>query len=122
MNSACPGNDFVITNAGGFRTTWFPGIIQYQHFYNMFPFANTLVSFEISGKELIDVLTIVQSGKDGFYPTYGLKQTVSLAGNGTRRFIKATFSDGSEIEPTKNYKGLSLKFLMDGGDDFKDIK
>jgi 2',3'-cyclic-nucleotide 2'-phosphodiesterase (5'-nucleotidase family) len=28
MNSAYPGNDFVIINSGGFRTTWVPGIIQ----------------------------------------------------------------------------------------------
>lgn len=50
MNEACPGNDFVIMNSGGFRTTWYPGAIKYFHYYNMFPFSNTLVSFEMNGK------------------------------------------------------------------------
>lgn len=44
MNAAVPGCDVVIINAGGFRTTWVPGVIQYQHFFNMFPFNNTINS------------------------------------------------------------------------------
>lgn len=59
VHNAIPSSDFVILNSGGFRTTWVPGIIQYQHFYNMFPFDNTLKSFDILGKELIDMLTVV---------------------------------------------------------------
>ena len=38
MNAALPGNDAVILNTGGFRSIWFPGVLQYQHFFNMFPF------------------------------------------------------------------------------------
>jgi 2',3'-cyclic-nucleotide 2'-phosphodiesterase (5'-nucleotidase family) len=49
MHDAVPDSDFVIINPGGLRTEWFPGWVQYQHFYNMFPFNNFLVSFEISG-------------------------------------------------------------------------
>ena len=50
MYAAVPGMDIVIINAGGFRSTWIPGAIQYQHFYNMFPFNNYIVSFEINGQ------------------------------------------------------------------------
>jgi 2',3'-cyclic-nucleotide 2'-phosphodiesterase (5'-nucleotidase family) len=95
MNSAVPGNDFVIINAGGFRSTWTPGILQFQHFYNMFPFTNTINSFEMTGKELLDTLSIIQVGSNGFYPTYGLKQTVSLSRNGVKRFIDAKFYNGT---------------------------
>ena len=35
IDMAFPDNDFVLLNEGGFRTVWFPGILQYQHFYNM---------------------------------------------------------------------------------------
>jgi len=45
MNSVVPEADVVIIPTGSLRTIWTPGIIQYQHFYNMFPFDNTLVSF-----------------------------------------------------------------------------
>lgn len=50
MHNAIPKSDFVILNSGGFRTSWVPGIIQYQHFYNMFPFDNIIKSFDITGK------------------------------------------------------------------------
>lgn len=49
MHAAVPECDVVILNAGGFRTTWVPGVIQYQHFYNMFPFNNTITSVEMTG-------------------------------------------------------------------------
>ena len=76
IQTIVPDADFVLINAGGLRTTWFPGIIQFQHFYNMFPFTNYLYTFEIIGKQLVDTLTIVQSGSKGYYPTKGLVQTV----------------------------------------------
>jgi len=49
MLDAVPSAEFVIVNPGGLRAEWFPGFIQEQHFYNMFPFTNTLVSFDILG-------------------------------------------------------------------------
>lgn len=36
-------------------------------------------------------------------------------------FISAKFINGTEIDPTKTYKGATVDFLLDGGDDFKDI-
>lgn len=122
MNEAVPGCDAVILNAGGFRTTWVPGIIQYQHFYNMFPFANVVNSIEMTGQELIDTLTIIQSGEKGFYPTYGLSQIVSLSKvTGVKRFVSAKFYNGSAIDPAQNYRILTVTFLTNGGDDFKNV-
>lgn len=121
MNAAVPGADAIIINSGGFRTTWVPGVIQYQHFYNMFPFPNIINTFEMTGQELIDTLTVLQSGAKGFYPTYGLSQVVSLSSSGVRKLISAKFYNGSEIVPTENYRVMSLTFLTQGGDDFKDV-
>jgi 2',3'-cyclic-nucleotide 2'-phosphodiesterase (5'-nucleotidase family) len=49
MVEAVPTAEFVIINPGLLRTEWFPGFIQEQHFYNMFPFGNKLVSIDITG-------------------------------------------------------------------------
>jgi hypothetical protein len=46
---------------------------------------------------------------------------VSLAENGTRTFLGATFSNGDEIDVSKNYRGVTIDFLTNGGDDFKDV-
>jgi 2',3'-cyclic-nucleotide 2'-phosphodiesterase (5'-nucleotidase family) len=45
--------DFLILNSGGFRTTWYPGVIRYAELHSMFPFGNDeLYSFKISGKDM----------------------------------------------------------------------
>lgn len=88
----------------------------------MFPFTNIIVSVEMTGQELIDTLTVIQSGTKAFYPTYGLSQLVSLSkANGARKFISAKLYDGSAIAPSQNYRVLTLNFLTQGGDDFKDV-
>lgn len=42
--------DFALINSGGFRAEWMPGLIQYKHFYNMFPFDNDIQVFELTGE------------------------------------------------------------------------
>lgn len=118
--------DFSIINHGAFRSTWYPGVVQYQHFYGMFPFSNRIVTFELSGKDLIDMLRRVQNGWDGFYYTDGIFQTVSLTEvtneDGSKvmqkGFVDASMLDGSEIDPERIYTGCTLQFLLNGGDDF----
>lgn len=121
MHDVVPEADFVIINPGGLRTQWYPGLIQYQHFYNMFPFINYLVSFDITGAELLQTLNIVQAGPLGFYPMYGVTQTVSIDQNQNHKLINAAMADGSQIVPDKVYRGLSIDFLLNGGDDFKNV-
>ena len=59
MHMAVPEVDFTILNTGSLRTVWYPGNILYQNVYNMFPFENVLISFEMTGAEIIQMLTIV---------------------------------------------------------------
>lgn len=44
--------DFSIINHGIFRSTWYPGVIEDQHFMSMFPFDDFFAAFEISGADL----------------------------------------------------------------------
>jgi hypothetical protein len=76
----------------------------------------------MNGQELIDTLTIIQSWAKAFYPTYGLSQIVSLSNvTGARSFVSAKFYNGSAIVPDQNYRMLTINFLTQGGDDFKDV-
>ena len=112
LSAACPAHDFVLLNEGGFRSVWYPGVLQFQHFYNMFPFLNTVLSFEITGAELLKTLEILQAGKKSFYPTKNLKQRVTVYGNGTRQLTSATFADGTPFEDNRTYRGVSMNFLL----------
>lgn len=120
MHDAVSESDFVIINPGGLRTQWYPGAVLFQNFYNMFPFTNYLVSFDITGAELLQLLTVVQAGPLGFYPMFGVSQVVGIA-NQQHRFISATLADGSPIDPAATYRGLSIDFLLQGGDDFGQV-
>jgi len=81
MLEAVSSADFVIINPGWLITEWFPGFIQEQHFYQMFPFSNNLASFDNNGSELLALLSIIQAGPLGFYHTAGLRLTVSVNGD-----------------------------------------
>lgn len=100
---------------------WLPGIIQYQHFYNMFPFVNYLVSFDMTGNELLQTLAVIQGGAYGFYPSYGIKQTVKIDKNGKKHFVNATWMNGQPIVLEQVYRGVAIDFLLNGGDDFSSV-
>lgn len=67
------------------------------------------------------MLTVVQAGPLGFYPMYGVNQVVAIDSNKAHRFISATLADGSPIDPEKTYRGVSIDFLLAGGDDFNNF-
>lgn len=75
----------------------------------------------MTGKELLDTLNVLQSGSKGFYQTYGLSQVVSLSATNVKKFISAKLYNGTEIQPNQNYRCVSVTFLTQGGDDFKDV-
>ena len=118
--------DFSIINHGTFRSTWYPGTVEYQHFYAMFPFTGRIVSFQLTGAEVVEMIKRVQNGWDGFYFAHGIFQTVSLTETVNEEgvtvlqkgFVNATLPDGSPIIPDKIYTGVTLEFLLKGGDDF----
>lgn len=41
--------------------------------------------------------------------------------NLVKGFISAKFINGTEIDPVKTYTGVTIDFLLKGGDDFKDV-
>lgn len=73
---AVPGADVALLNTGGFRSTWIPGVIQYQHFYNMFPFNSLVQTFVLNGTELKQMFRILQAGPNGFYTAGNLQMEV----------------------------------------------
>ena len=38
-----------------------------------------------------------------------------------KQFVSAQFMNGTEIDDHAEYKGVSIDFLLSGGDDFKDV-
>ena len=67
------------------------------------------------------MLTIIQAGPLGFYPTAGMRLTVAANGAANHKLIDAKWYNGEEIIPDRMYRGMSIDFCLQGGDDFKDV-
>ena len=117
-------SDIAIMNSGGFRTIWSEGSISMADIYNMFPFGNFIVSFEMNGLEIKRMLKIIQKGNFSFYPTSGDKETVLIHGN-EKNLIDIILFDGmyeKQIINDKNYIVSTLDFcIINGGDDFVNV-
>ena len=67
------------------------------------------------------MLQIIQAGPLGFYHTAGLRLTVTANGSANHKLVNATLYNGDPIIPDKIYRGMSIDFLLQGGDDFKNV-
>jgi 5'-nucleotidase len=100
-----PNVDFSITNKGGLRTTWTPGVLTEGAAIDMMPFQNKVVVLDIKGSDLIEALEVMaRRGGD------------ALSG------LTVTFnpSDGSlidcTIDPNRTYRIATIDYLATGGD------
>ena len=67
------------------------------------------------------MLKIIQAGPLGFYPTAGLRLTATANGANSHKLISAALYNGDPIVPDRKYRGMSIDFLLQGGDDFKEV-
>jgi 2',3'-cyclic-nucleotide 2'-phosphodiesterase (5'-nucleotidase family) len=83
----------------------------------MLPFDNFISYFDITGANLKTLLTNLNNGQKKFYPQWGLSETYKLNG-GKYELLNLVMANGSPIIDTQIYTGATIKFLLDGGDDF----
>lgn len=117
--------DIAIINGGGIRTGLYPGDITMSHLYEILPFDSTLVSLDLTGAELKQVIA------HGLPPCdirpgqfYGINVYYEYDDNGQSNITNMFLLDGTEIEMTKTYRISTLDFLLTGGDryDFSNAK
>lgn len=107
--------ELVILNRGVIRRDWDEGILTYDVLFETFPIDNYVVTFEMTGREYIETMKIIQSGMMAYYSTYGVKQIFC---QDLGKLIDIRFTNGSEIEENKTYTIATTNFMVYGGDDF----
>ena len=45
--------------------------------------------------------------------------TVNINGTGVKTVVSSTLANGTAIDPNAVYKGVTIKYLLDGGDRFR---
>ncbi len=91
--------EFELENLGGVRAPLIKGPVTYGDMVSMDPFGNTIVTFDVTGRQLKDILVRVRPGVSG----------IRYALNG-RVLLEATIG-GKPIEDVRVYHGATNSFL-----------
>ncbi len=104
------GTDLAFQNPGGVRASIDAGPIQYREVYTVMPFDNTIVTLEMTGAEVKQLLEQA-AGKVGFLHVSGLKYAVDpTRPEGSRVTLR------TPLEEARTYKVAINNFMAQGGD------
>ena len=107
--------DVSLVNFWMFQSEISPGILNLLDFIKLMPRECYLCTTELTGEELIKLIKAVQIGKRGFQLTSGLKQTINIKNNGTKKVINVQiYKEGKAIDIDKNkiYKLSSNNLVL----------
>ncbi len=114
------GADVSFNNRGGIRATLEAGEVTRRDLFNVLPFDNALVTLQVSGTDLMD---IIKNGieRDGTGIEFsGLLVKVNLEGE--RAKITGVDVGGEPLDPERTYAITTNSFLADGASGFESLK
>ncbi|MDQ0229559.1 bifunctional 2',3'-cyclic-nucleotide 2'-phosphodiesterase/3'-nucleotidase [Metabacillus malikii] len=123
------GATIAIQNGGGIRASIEKGDISLGDVLTVLPFANTLVTLDLTGQEIIDALengvSQVEDGAGRFPQVSGMKfgfDPEKPAGNRVHSVFVQTESGYEKINVNKMYTVATNAFIADGGDGYESFK
>ncbi|RFA33418.1 endonuclease [Virgibacillus dokdonensis] len=94
-------SDFAMMNGGGIRDDLLAGKVTWGDLYNIQPFGNTLMKFEIKGKDLVPIINAQLSKKYG--PDYSISGFHYTWDPEASKVVNVTYPDGTPIEEDKTF-------------------
>lgn len=120
---AAMDTDFAFMNPGGIRADIDGGEITWGEVYTTSPFGNSLVSMELTGEQIKNVLEQQWSGS---YPRMlqiaGLQYTWDQNAAEGERIVEITDDEGNALNPEQRYTVTANNYLATGGDGFTVFK
>ncbi|MEO7939816.1 MAG: bifunctional UDP-sugar hydrolase/5'-nucleotidase UshA [Burkholderiaceae bacterium] len=110
--------DFAVVNSGGVRDSFGPGKLTYKDILKVQPFGNTIITVDMTGKEVMDYLNAMAkmtAGSGAFAQFAGIRLVITQ-GVVTNASIK-----GAPIDMAKTYRMVNNKFSAEGGDGYPKI-
>jgi 5'-nucleotidase / UDP-sugar diphosphatase len=107
--------NFAVMNAGGVRDSLPMGDLTYKDVLKVHPFGNTIVTVDLSGKEVMDYLNVAakMTPGSGAFPQFAGINLVIDAGAVSNVTIQ-----GSPLDLSKTYKMAINNFVAAGGDGY----
>jgi 2',3'-cyclic-nucleotide 2'-phosphodiesterase (5'-nucleotidase family) len=119
------GSQISIFDAKLLSDTWNPGTLHKYKISSLITTHSKLCLFSMKGKELLKMMSILQSGEDKYYATSGLKQIMSKDENNQFYLSQVKYFDGykeEEIIPDKDYTISAIEeLIVNGKGDFKNV-
>jgi 5'-nucleotidase len=120
------GADISFLTGGNIRASIEAGDITMGQVLTTLPFSNMLVTVELSG---LDILEMLEHGVSqypdevgSFIHVAGMSFTFTPDSEAARRVKTAVLSDGRAIEPNQTYIVATIEFLAFGGDGYDMLK
>ncbi len=111
--------DIAFENGGGLRASIPAGTITLGNLYQVVPFDNTLVTVELTGKQVLAVLEHgIYNKQIGMVQFSGLSIEYDESLPANKKIARVTLHDGSNLILAKTYKVVTNDFMAQGGDGF----
>lgn len=111
--------DIAFQNGGGLRTSIPAGNITIGNLYEVVPFDNTLVTLDLTGKQIKEILEYgIYNKQIGMLQFSGLSVQYDKSQPAGARIVKVSLQDGRKLDFNKTYKVVTNDFLAQGGDGF----
>jgi 2',3'-cyclic-nucleotide 2'-phosphodiesterase / 3'-nucleotidase / 5'-nucleotidase len=115
---AATGTQVAIMNNGGIRVELLSGPLRYSDLFRLQPFANTLVTMQLTGDQLLGALEHgLASGSPDIHVS-GLKVRYNPGAEKGKRVIEAVLDDGTRVTPNGRYTVTTNNFMHEGGSGF----
>jgi 2',3'-cyclic-nucleotide 2'-phosphodiesterase (5'-nucleotidase family) len=106
--------DVAFYNAAGVRAPLKAGPVSYGQLYSVLPFENTIVSVDLTGVQLREVLEDA-SGRAGRLQIGGGRWAYQFSNGAGQRVLDATIA-GAPLDPNRVYHVATIDYLLLGGD------
>ena len=106
--------DVAFYNAGGVRAPLRAGPVTYGQLYQVLPFGNTIVSVDLTGDQLREVLEDA-SGRAGRVQIGGGSWVYRFSNAAGQRVLEATIAE-QPLDPRRIYHVATIDYLLLGGD------
>lgn len=113
------GADIAFQNSFGIRSAIDAGPITLRDIYNVHPFGNTIITMELSGRQIKKILEQSATMKKGLIQLSGLNVVIDMSRPIYHRVVSVSTADGKRLNDEKYYKVATNNFLAQGGDFYK---
>lgn len=114
------GTDIALTNSGGIKSAISEGQVTLRHLYDMLPFDNTLMSLDLYGWQIENLIEEGLSGKTGFLQASGIRCTYAASNPPGFRLIQIDVGD-EPLEFNKTYSVAVNDFMHSNQHDWPEL-